>query len=263
MPTVRDIACAIEAFAPRSLQESYDNSGLQAGEPDMEVKAALICLDVTEDIMDEAVRRGCNLVISHHPLLFKGLKEITGSTACQRIVMRAIKNDIAIYSAHTNLDSAWEGVSHEMAHSLGLEDLQVLSPGHDGPMTGLGLVGKLSRPMPAMEFLRKVKEAFHVKCLRYSSRTPKVVVRTVAVCGGSGAGLIREAIDSGADVYVTGDLKYHDFTDYGLDLLLADIGHFESELCSEKIFSRIIREKFPNFVTYFAESGKNPVGFLC
>lgn len=263
MPTVRDIAAAIEAFAPRSLQESYDNSGLQTGNPDMEVRAALICLDVTEEVMDEARSRGCNMVISHHPLLFKGLKDITGRTPQQRIVIKALKNDIAIYSAHTNLDSAWDGVSHEMAHTLGLDDLQVLCPGSDGPISGLGLVGRLSKPVPAMEFLRNVREAFHAKCLRYSTRTPKLVIRTVAVCGGSGGSLLRRAIESGADVYVTGDLKYHDFTDHGLDILLADIGHFESELCSEKIFSRIIREKFPNFVTYYAETGKNPVGFLC
>ena len=263
MPSVREICEAIENFAPRELQESYDNSGLQIGDPGMEVKAALLCLDVTEDILEEAISKECNMIVSHHPLLFKGLRSITGESVGERIVIKALKHDVAIYSAHTNLDSAWDGVSHEIAHTIGLTDLQVLVPGSSGPMTGLGLTGRLPKPVPAMEFLRNVKEKFRSKCLRYSTRTPKLVVRTVAVCGGAGGSMIKSAIDAGADVYVTGDLKYHDFTDYGLDILLADIGHFESELCAEKIFSRVIREKFPNFVTYYAEAGKNPVGFIC
>jgi len=262
MPTVREIAEAIESFAPKDLQESYDNSGLQLGCRDMEVKAALICLDVTEEIIEEAKRRGCNMVISHHPLLFHGLKQISGETPTQRIVINAIKNSIAIYAAHTNLDAAWEGVSYEMAHLLGLSSTRPLVPMDGRPETGLGLLGEFTKPVPAMEFLRKVKDTFHCKCLRYSSRTPKLVIRTVALCGGSGAEFIREAVKRGADAYVTADIKYHDFTDNALSILLADIGHYESELCSEKIFSRIIHEKFPNFVTYYAEMGKNPVGFL-
>lgn len=263
MPKVKEIAAAIEEFAPRCLQESYDNSGLQVGDPEMDVRAALICLDVTEEILQEALARDCNMVISHHPLLFKGLKDITGRTPQQRIVACAIRHDIAIYAAHTNLDSAWDGVSHEMARLLGLTDLQVLVPGDNGPTTGLGLTGLTPKPVPAMEFLRRVRDTFHTKCLRYSTRTPKLVIRKVALCGGAGASMIKNAIDSGADVFVTGDIKYHDFTDFGLDILLADIGHYESELCSGKIFSRIIREKIPNFVTYYAQAGKNPVGFIC
>ena len=261
MLKVKDIAAAIESFAPKKLQESYDNAGLQVGDPEMDVSAALLCLDVTEDVLREALERRCNMIISHHPLLFKGLKEVTGRTATERIVITAIREKIAIYSAHTNLDSAWEGVSHEIAHALNIRDLRVLEPRDGDESVGLGVIGNV-QPTPKLEFLRKLKETFKVKSLRYSSQSPQLVVRKVAVCGGSGASLIRAAVESGADMIITGDVKYHDFTTYGLDIIIADIGHYESELCTKKIFSKIIREKFPDFVTYFAESETNPINYM-
>lgn len=261
MIKVKDIASVIEDFAPKDLQESYDNAGLQVGDPEMEVSAALLCLDVSEDVLDEALERHCNLIVSHHPLLFKGLKEVTGRTSTERIVIRAIRENVAIYSAHTNLDSAWEGVSHEIAHILNLKNIRVLEPNQENPATGLGVVGDL-QPTPKLEFLRNLKLAFKVKCLRYSSQSPQLVVRKAAICGGAGASLIDAAVASGADIIITGDVKYHDFTTYGLDIIIADIGHFESELCTKKIFSRIIREKYPDFVTYFAESESNPIKYM-
>ncbi len=261
MVKVKDIAWAIEQFAPRSLQEDYDNAGLQVGDPEMEVSAALLCLDVTEDILREALHRRCNMIISHHPLLFRGLKQITGATAIERIVIDAIRNNIAIYSAHTNLDSAWDGVSHEMAHALDLTDIKVLEPHDSEGRSGLGVIGNI-KPTPKIEFLRRIKETFKVKDLRYSSQSPQLVVKKVAVCGGAGASLIKESIDKGADIIVTGDVKYHDFTNFGLDIIIADVGHYESELCSKEIFSRIIRENFPDFVTYFSECETNPVKCL-
>ncbi|MDE6443212.1 MAG: Nif3-like dinuclear metal center hexameric protein [Muribaculaceae bacterium] len=259
--TVREIAEAIETFAPKRLQESYDNAGLQIGNPDMEVSAVLLCLDVTEEILNEALERHCNLIVSHHPLLFKGLKEITGKTATERIVMKAIRENVAIYAAHTNLDSAREGVSYEMAHILKLSDLKVLDPKEGDASTGFGIFGDV-QPTPKIEFLRKVKEAFKVKSLRYSGQSPQLVVRKVAVCSGSGASLIKDAIFSGADIIVTGDVKYHDFTSYGLDIIIADIGHFESEIITKEIFSRIIRESFPGCVTYYSERETNPIKYL-
>lgn len=258
MIKVKDIAEVIEEFAPKKLQESYDNAGLQVGDPSMDVSAVLLCLDVTEEVFQEAIDRRCNMIVSHHPLLFSGLKEITGRSATERIVVRAIRENVAIYAAHTNLDSAWEGVSHEIAHTLNLSGLSVLEPKADNPRSGLGVIGETA-PVPKLEFLRKVKEAFNVKCLRYSAQSPQLVVKKVAVCGGSGASLIREAIAAGADAFLTGDVKYHDFTSYGLDIIIADIGHYESELCTKKIFSRIIREKYPECVVYFAESESNPI----
>lgn len=261
MVKVKDIAEVIESFAPRNLQESYDNAGLQVGNPEMSVTAALLCLDVTEDVIKEAKKRQCNMIISHHPLLFKGLKEVVGNTAEQRIVIDAIRSDITIYAAHTNLDSAWNGVSHEIAHALDLKEISVLEPKSDDPKSGLGVVGDID-PLPSLEFLRKVKKTFNVKSLRYSTQSSKLVIRRVAVCGGAGASLLKDAIEAKADVLVTADVKYHDFTTHALDILIADIGHYESELCTKKIFSRIIREKFPNFVTYFAESEKNPINYM-
>lgn len=261
MVTVGDIAGVIEDFAPKSLQESYDNAGLQVGDPDMPVTAVLLCLDITEEILDEAIRRQCNMVITHHPLIFRGLKELTGRTYIERIAIKAIRNNVAVYSAHTNLDSAWDGVSHEMAHMLGMTDIDVLEPKTADSRTGLGVIGSV-RPTPKLEFLRKVKETFGVKALKYSLQSPQLVVKRVALCGGSGASLIPNAIKAKADVIITGDVKYHDFTAHGLDILIADIGHYESELCAADIFSRIIREKYPDVVLYFSESESNPIGVL-
>ncbi len=259
--TVREIASAIEEFAPRNLQESYDNAGLQVGDPEMKVNGILLCLDVTEDILTEAIDRKCNLIVSHHPLLFKGLRQLTGSTPAQRIVAEAIRHDIAVYSAHTNLDSALDGVSYEIANIIGLSDARPLDPHAGSDTEGLGVVGDIN-PVPAIEFLRKLKEAFDVKCLRYSDRSPQLVIRRAAVCGGSGASLIGKAIDAGADVIVTADVKYHDFTDNGDRILIADIGHYESEICSRKILSRAIRQRFPECQTLFAQSDRNPVSYM-
>lgn len=259
--TVRDIADTIETFAPLALQEQYDNAGLQVGLPSGTVHAVMLCLDVTLDVLEEAIRRQCDLVVSHHPLIFHGLKTLTGSDETQRIVMRALEKGISVYSAHTNLDSAWNGVSHEMAHTLGVKDIEVLVPHGDDPKSGLGVVGNVT-PTPKLEFLRKIKDKFGVKALRFSSQSPAIVVKRVALCGGAGASLIKDAIRAKADIYVTGDVKYHDFTSYGNDIVIADIGHYESELCSMKIFSRIIRERYPDLVVYFSEEQKCPVAVI-
>lgn len=259
--TVKDIAETIEAFAPLPLQEDYDNAGLQVGLPSRQVSAVMLCLDVTHEVLNEAIRRQCDMIVSHHPLIFRGLKNLTGADETQRIVMRALETGIAIYSAHTNLDSAWNGVSHEMAHRLGVRDIEVLHPASADGQTGLGVVGNII-PMPKLELLRRIKEKFDVKSLRYSSQSPQLVVKRVALCGGSGASLIRDALKAGADLYVTGDIKYHDFATYGLQMVIADIGHYESELCSMQIFSRIIRQQYPELVVYFSEDQRNPVGVM-
>ena len=261
MTKVRDIAAAIENFAPKSLQEDYDNAGLQVGDPEMEVSAVLLCLDVTEEILKEAIERSCNLIVSHHPIIFKGLKSLTGENVIQRIVVEAIRKNIAIYAAHTNLDAAYDGVSHEIAHILNLKNISVLDPRDGNCSEGIGVIGE-SEPTPKLEFLRRLKDKFNVRSLRYSAYTPRLVIKKVAVCGGSGAFLIKKAIQQGADAIVTGDVKYHDYTSFGEEILIADIGHYESELCSRKIFSRIIRDRFPDFVVYFSERESNPIATL-
>lgn len=262
MATVGDIAAAIEQSAPLRLQEHYDNSGLQIGNMAKEVSSVLVCLTVTEDIVAEALRRGCNLIVSHHPLLFHGLKRIGDATATERIAVDAIKGDIAIYAAHTNLDSAAEGVSADIAHSLGMTEIRPLQPTEPGAETGLGAIGDMPSPVPALEFLHALKKAFGVKALRYSAATPKIVIRKVALCGGSGSSLIREAIRQGADAYVSGDLGYHDFDSYGPEILLADIGHYESEYGARKLLRRIVQEAFPEVAVLTAECETNPVKTL-
>lgn len=261
MIKVKDIAATIENFAPIALQESYDNAGLQVGDPEMGVSGVLLCLDVTEQVLAEAKSRSCNMIVSHHPLIFRGLKQLTGADATQRIVADAIKSGISIYSAHTNLDSVWNGVSHEIAGEIGVTSPEVLEPREGVPQSGLGVIGDIT-PTPALEFLRKLKDIFQVKTLRYATQTPKLVVRRVAVCGGAGASLIGLAIKKGADAFVSGDFKYHDFTTYAPEIILADIGHYESELCSRRIFSRIIRERYPDVAVYSSETEKNPIKYL-
>ncbi|MDE7402536.1 MAG: Nif3-like dinuclear metal center hexameric protein [Muribaculaceae bacterium] len=258
---VADIAAAIEEFAPKMLQEHYDNAGLQVGNPVTEVTAVMLCLDVTPEVMREASRRQCNMVVSHHPLIFKGLKNLTGADATQLMVMEALRKDMAVYSAHTNLDSAWNGVSHEMARILGVKNPEVLEKRDNDPHSGLGVIGSIE-PTPKLEFLRKVKEKFNVRAMRYSSQSDALVIKRVALCGGSGASLIPEALAAGADLYVTGDVKYHDFTNYGQQIVIADIGHYESELCSMRVLSRIIRQKYPDMVVYFSDDQRNPVAVM-
>lgn len=261
MPEVKDIAAAIEDFAPKSLQEDYDNSGLQVGNPSMQVHGALVCLDVTEDILDEAIRRECNMIVSHHPLLFKGLKQITGRTYIERIVARALRENIAIYAAHTNLDAARRGVSYEIGHSLELKDVEVLCPNEEDFRTGLGIIGNIT-PTPKLELLRKISNTFDSRHLRFSSQSPQIVIHRVAICGGAGAEFTSIAHKKGADCYITGDLKYHDFTTWGCEMLLVDLGHYESELCARKILARLLKKNFPDFAVCMAESDTNPISTL-
>ena len=261
MVKVKEIADVIEEFAPKALQESYDNAGLQVGDPEAMVSAVLLSLDVNEDILKEAQKRECNLIVTHHPLIFKGIKQLTGADATQRLVIEALKNNIAVYSAHTNLDSVWDGVSHEIARKLNVKELEVLEPHSQDAKVGLGVVGNI-KPIPKIEFLRKVKETFNVAALRYSAQSPSVVVRRVAVCGGSGASLISAAIKAKADILVTGDVKYHDFTSFGSEIIIADIGHYESELCSREILSRVIRHRYPDLPLYLSDSESNPIKTL-
>ena len=261
MAKVKEIAACIEDFAPKCLQESYDNAGLQTGDPEMTVTAVLVCLDVTQEIVEEAIERGCNMIVSHHPLIFKGLKSLVGTNLTQRIVIECIKKNIAVYSAHTNLDSVWDGVSHEIARRLGVKDVEVLAPNNDNERAGLGVIGNIN-PVPKIEFLRKIKETFNVRALRYSSQSPALVVRKVAVCGGAGASLISTAIHRDADILVTGDVKYHDFTSFGQDIIIADIGHYESEICSRDILSRIIRSCVADLVIYQSDIETNPIKIL-
>lgn len=361
---VKDITNAIEAVAPLHLQESWDNAGLQVGDPNSEVTGVLLCTDVREETVAEAIECGANLIISHHPLLFRGLKKIVGRTYQERCVAAAIKHDITIYCAHTNMDSATGGVNFKMAEKLGLKDVEVLVPQRDTqckvvtfvphshveqvekamcdagagklgnydhcsyrlegtgqfraleganphvgevgalhsepevrievivlkslcakvvaamlkahpyeepafdiiPLAnenrhaGLGVIGNIA-PTDARSFLEKVKTAFEVKSLRYSGNLDKTVSR-IAMCGGAGAEFAGDAMAQGADVYITGDMKYHEFQGNEDRIILADIGHYESEHYTKEIFYDIIQKKNPNFAVVFANSEKNQINYL-
>ena len=258
---IAEVTKLIEDFAPLSIQESWDNAGMQVGNSQAEATGALLCLDVTEAIVEEAVKKGINLIITHHPLLFRGLKSITGKTIVERVVIKAIKSDVTIYSAHTNMDSAWGGVSHLIAKKIGLENVEVLCPQSGNAEVGLGVVGNLQHIENALEFMDRVKKVFAVKTVRYSGDVSKPI-RRVAICGGAGSEFVRDAMDCDADVLITGDIKYHEFMSGSEGLLLVDIGHYESECFIKELFNEIITKKIPNFAVHYAELEKNPINYL-
>lgn len=363
MPTIRDIIAAIEDFAPLALQESYDNAGLQVGDASLAATGVLLCVDVTEAVVDEAIERGCNLIVAHHPLLFRPLKRITGGNYIERVVMKALRNDVAIYAAHTNLDAV--AVNHRWAQMLALTDVEVLQPtvdmlyklvvyvpeahtdavrqalfdagagnignydscsyvaqgvgtfcagenaqpycgergelhhepesrvevvlprylksrvvrallavhpyeepaydlipiANDYTRAGMGVVGNLPHPVDALELLQHVKEQLHCGAIRHNATSGKMVQR-VALCGGSGSSLIGNAMAAGADIFITGEIGYHQFFGYEGRLIMAETGHYESEQHTKEIFYEVITKKFPNFAPYYAKVETNPIKYL-
>ena len=258
---VEDIARAIEQVAPLRWQETYDNAGIQVGDPEAAVTGVLLCTDVTRAVVDEAIASGYNMVVSHHPLIFHGLKKLAGRDEVERLVTHAIKHDIAIYCAHTNMDNAPAGVSYHMAEKLGLTDVEVLEAHDDnGVTTGSGVIGYIL-PKPMMDFLKEVKEAFGVRAVRYSGDTSGDVCR-VALCGGAGAFLIDRARQAGADIYITGDVKYHDFFKADEGIVIADIGHYESEHFTVELVADIIAHQCPTVKVTLAREERNPVKYL-
>jgi dinuclear metal center YbgI/SA1388 family protein len=362
---IRDITNAIAAFAPLQYQESYDNAGLLFGNPDWEATGVLLTLDATEAVIDEAIARKCNLVVAHHPIVFGGLKKINGSNYVERVAIKAIKNDIAVYAAHTNLDNVRYGVCEMMARKLALQRCSILSPkkellrklytfvpqadaekvrtalfaagaGHIGAYSecsysvegtgtfkggegtnpyvgkvgerhdeaetkvevifpvyleqyviralldnhpyeevaydvvklenvyaevGSGLVGYLKEPMDEDTFLHWVKQQFDTGCVRYTPLRGKPV-KKVALCGGAGSFLLKKAISAGADAYISADFKYHEFFDAENQIVIADVGHFESEQFTVELFYHILTEKFPNFAPLKSTIRTNPVNYL-
>ena len=264
---VKEITDAIEHYAPLRLQEEWDNAGIQVGDPEAEVTGVLLCTDATEAVVAEAISRGFNLVIAHHPLIFRGLKKIMGRTPVERAVAMAIKHDVTIYSAHTNMDSAWQGVSFRMADKIGMTGLQFLDANAVDPygdssstMAGCGVIGDIE-PMPARDVLQRVKSAFEVGAVRYSGDGDTIVSR-VALCGGAGGFLLDKAVAMGAQLYVTADMRYHDFLDNSQRIVVADIGHYESEHFTKEIFLEIIQKKNPTFAVAFAKNETNQVNYL-
>lgn len=263
--TLAEIVGCIEDFASPGLQEKWDNTGWQLCplSPDAPCTGAMLCLDVTPDVVAEAEAEGCNLIVSHHPLIFKGLRQITGASLVERAVISAIKAGIAVYSSHTALDSASHGVSRKLGVMLGLESMRVLAPQPGSTDTGLGIVGEYPSPMSVDGFIARVKEVYGAPVVRRSEGPSGLKeIRRVALCSGSGGEFISDAIAAGADAYITSDTRYHDFVDHGRAILMVDTGHFESEICTKSIFSAIISEKFPTFAVRQSHAEHNPVCYV-
>lgn len=362
---LREITAFFERLAPLMYQESYDNSGLQVGDYGMEISGALVTLDITEEVIDEAIRKKLNLVIGHHPVIFGGLKSITGKNMTERVVRKAIRNDIAIYAAHTNLDVIRQGVSGKICDVIGLKNTKILEPvagklkklvvfvpnahaekvrqaifeagagvignydscsyniegqgtfrggedtdpfvGERGKLhfepevrvetifpdhvkgkvitamlaahpyeevaydlyplenkyteIGLGMMGELEEPMEETAFLGLLRERFHTRVIRHSALLGKKI-RKVAVCGGAGSTLLRRAISEKADIFVSGDFKYHQFFDAEGKIIIADIGHFESEQHTREIFYDLVIKNFPKFAVQLSQVNTNPIKYF-
>lgn len=362
---ISDIIHILEQAAPPSYQESYDNAGLLTGDAAWEVTGVLICLDSTEEIIDEALQKKCNLVIAHHPIIFSGLKKITPVNYINRTIIKAIKNNVAIYAAHTNLDNVYAGVNRKICEKLGLQNCKILSPkksllkklvtfcpsahaekvreaifnagagkignydecsfNSDGTGTfrandnatpfvgqigkqhkenevrietifegvqqtkilealikahpyeevaydiypldnvyqqaGSGMIGELKTEMPETDFLKLIKTNMHTNCIRHTALTGKPV-KKIAVCGGSGSFLLNDAIKQDAHFFVSADFKYHQFFDADKKIVIADIGHFESEQFTKEIFYDLLKDKLTTFALHLAKTGINPVSYF-
>jgi dinuclear metal center YbgI/SA1388 family protein len=361
---IKEVLTYLESKCPPAYQENYDNCGLITGDSNQNITGTLLCLDSTEDVIKEAIKLKCNLVIAHHPILFSPIKKLTGKTYAERVIITAIKHDICIYAMHTNLDNIYDGVNYKIADKIGLKNLNILSPkkgllkklvtfcprdkadevrnaifaagsgvignydecsfnspgmgtfragegtnpyvGIQGqrhyekeerietvypayreaaiiealldshpyeevvydlydldnshPRIGSGMIGELSKPMKEKDFLAHLKKTMKLECIRYSPLLGKTIKR-VAVCGGSGSFLLTDAISKGADVLVTADFKYHQFFDADNKIVIADIGHYESEQFTPEIIYSLLKEKFNTFALQFSKTKTNPVNY--
>jgi dinuclear metal center YbgI/SA1388 family protein len=257
---ISEIIQLLESLAPPVYQEDYDNSGLIAGDHSADCSGVLVSLDCTEEVIREAVERNCNLVVSHHPLIFRPIKRIYPDNATGKSLITAIQKGIAVYSIHTNLDNIITGVNGCIADKLDLENRRILLPKTGFPAIGSGIIGELKTALSEIQFLEKLKKQFNLSLIRHSPLSGKPVSR-VAVCGGAGSFLISRALQQGADFFVSADIKYHEFFGGEGHLVIADIGHFESEQFTIDLLHDIILEKFPNFAVLKSGSVTNPVNY--
>ena len=269
---IYQVVDALEHYAPLPLQEGYDNAGLQVGLTEaVEVSGALLCLDVTEDVVDEAIRKGCNLIVSHHPLIFRKLARISDENYVQRTVRKAIKNDIAIVSMHTNMDAAKDGVNFKIAEKLGLRNLRFFGGEKeiDGVKGGEGVIGEITDETDALhadgiaadDLVLMLRERFQAECVQCNQllRRP---IRKVALCGGAGSFLLDAAIAAGADAFITGEMHYHEFFGHEQEIQICVIGHYQSEQFTSEIFRSIITEKCPGVKCEISEINTNPIIYL-
>jgi dinuclear metal center YbgI/SA1388 family protein len=256
--TAAAVAAFLEEWAPLSTQASYDNSGFQCGDPQVSVSGILTCLDFTPQVLSEAQQAGCNLVIAHHPPIFRKLPSVTTATPAGRLLIETIKAGITVYALHTPADFAENGVSYVLASQLDIHDAELLAPDKDG-LTGAGVIGQLHVPMSPHDFLAHVRQKLDQPSLRYSGNAP--YIHRVAVCGGSGADLAGIAARKGAQAYVTSDVKYHQFFVDASDFLFVDAGHYETETAFVQVLARRLSEKFAPLNVISTRVCTNPVRF--
>lgn len=267
---IKEIIDALEQFAPLPLQESYDNAGLQVGLTEAEASGALLCLDVTEEVVREAIDMDCNLIVAHHPLLFRGLKTVSDETQVERVVRMAIKHDIVIYAAHTNLDNAEDGVNYKIAEKLGLVDVQligahkvkVMQNGRERTvMAGTGVLGYYPVPIDSLIFLERVKSLFRVEMLMHNEMLNRPI-QSVALCGGAGDFVLDDAIRLEADAFLTGEMHYHQYFGHEQQIQIAVLGHYQSEQYTTEIFRSVIEDKAPALPVFITNVNTNPIKYL-
>lgn len=262
MATVKELMDFLERIAPLDLQESYDNAGLLVGSPQMNITGVLCTLDTTPEIVREAVENNLNVIVSHHPIIFQGLKKLTGESYISRTVIEAIRHDIAIYAIHTNLDKVLKnGVNEGMCKRMGLQNIRILQYEDEEKNIGMGATGDLPAEMPWPEFLAKIKNDFDLEAFKYTSAPGVEKISKVAVCGGSGSFLLEEAIRAGAEAFISADFKYHQYFDAEDKINILDIGHYESEKHTIQLLNELISNNFRNFAAHSTKLNTNPVRF--
>ena len=265
MTTVKDIYNYLDGIAPFRYQESYDNAGILIGDHDMDVKGILVSLDTTDAVIHDAVDQGCNVVVSHHPIIFGGVKRIDYNHYISKTIIAAIKHDVAVIAIHTNLDNVLHsGVNEMIASKIGVADLEILNPNRqfdESGQVGSGVIGNLATPTPTLEYLSTVKKKMQAGVIKYTELVHDKVQR-VAICGGSGSFLLPAAIASGADLFITSDYKYHEYFDANGQIIIADIGHYESEQYTSEQLSQLISQNFSNFAVRLTKVNTNPVNYL-
>jgi dinuclear metal center YbgI/SA1388 family protein len=261
---VRQITDYLEQIAPLHLQESYDNAGLLVGQHQAELEGVMVALDTTEEVIVEAKKRGCNLVIAHHPIIFGGIKRLNNQNYIERCIWRAIKEDVAIYATHTNLDNIKTGVNARIAQRLELQNCQILAPKkdvlHQNQPVGSGQIGQLVQAMPANDFLAHLKDKMQLRVIKHTPLCKPTITR-VAVCGGAGGFLLKAAIAAEADVFITSDYKYHEFFDANDRIIICDIGHYESEIFTTELLAEWLRNDFPDLPIHITQTRTNPVSY--
>ncbi len=258
----RDIAQELEQWAPLALAESYDNAGLLVGRPQQVLSGVLVSLDMTMEVVEEALEKGCNMVVAHHPIWFGARTRLVEEDYVSRAISLAIRHDIQLYAIHTNLDNVYDGVSLRMAQTLGLISNRLLLPRAGMEEAGTGIIGELPQPLGKEEFLALVAGSFLCGGIRYADAPSMEAVKTVAVCGGAGSFLTATALAAGVDAFVTADITYHKFFDNESRMLLLDIGHFESEQFTPQLIAEFLLKKFPRFAVRLSRVVTNPVRYF-